>query len=75
MTKSCLPWAAWVHPRLLPYLGEKVCWLSPGGWGGHLVTITPAPHGSHVAQMVKNLPANAGNAGDESSIPGSGRFP
>ena len=25
--------------------------------------------------MVKNLPANAGNTGDKSSIPGSGRSP
>ena len=25
--------------------------------------------------VVKNLPANAGNMGDESSIPGSGRSP
>ena len=25
--------------------------------------------------VVKNLPANAGDTGDESSIPGSGRFP
>ena len=25
--------------------------------------------------MVKNLPANAGDAGDVGSIPGSGRFP
>ena len=25
--------------------------------------------------MVKNLPANAGDAGDTGSIPGSGRFP
>ena len=25
--------------------------------------------------MVKNLPANAGNSGDTSSVPGSGRSP
>ena len=30
---------------------------------------------SQVAVMVKNLPANAGDARDEGSIPGSGRFP
>ena len=30
---------------------------------------------SLVAQMVKNLPANAGDMGDAGSIPGSGRSP
>ena len=30
---------------------------------------------SQVALVVKNLPANAGGAGDLDSIPGSGRFP
>ena len=30
---------------------------------------------SLVAQMVKNLPANAGDAGDKVLIPGSGRLP
>ena len=30
---------------------------------------------SQVALVVKNLPANAGDAGDMSSIPGSGRSP
>ena len=30
---------------------------------------------SHVAQWVKNLPANAGDKGDEGSIPGSGKSP
>ena len=30
---------------------------------------------SQVAQMVKNLPANAGDAGDMSSVLGSGRSP
>ena len=30
---------------------------------------------SQVAVVVKNLPANAGDAGDESSLPGSGRSP
>ena len=30
---------------------------------------------SQVAQVVKNLPDNAGEAGDVSSIPGLGRFP
>ena len=28
-----------------------------------------------MAQLVKNLPANAGNTGDSGSIPGLGRFP
>ena len=28
-----------------------------------------------MSQVVKNLPANAGDAGDEGSIPGSGRSP
>ena len=31
--------------------------------------------GSLVAQSVKNLPANAGTAGDAGSIPGAGRSP
>ena len=30
---------------------------------------------SHVALVVKNLPANAGDLRDVGSIPGSGRFP
>ena len=30
---------------------------------------------SLVAQLVKNLPANAGDSRDVGSIPGSGRFP
>ena len=30
---------------------------------------------SQVALVVKNLPANAGDAGDTGSIPGSGRYP
>ena len=30
---------------------------------------------THVAQVVKNLPANAGDARDTGSIPGLGRFP
>ena len=30
---------------------------------------------SQVVPVVKNLPVNAGNAGDEGSIPGSGRSP
>ena len=30
---------------------------------------------SQVAQVVKNLPANAGDAKDMGSIPGLGRFP
>ena len=30
---------------------------------------------SLVAQLVKNLPANAGDTGDVNSIPGLGRFP
>ena len=30
---------------------------------------------SHVAQWVKNLPANAGDKGDVGSIPGLGRSP
>ena len=30
---------------------------------------------SHVVLLVKNPPANAGDARDMSSIPGSGRFP
>ena len=30
---------------------------------------------SQVAQVVKNLPANAGDARDRGSIPGLGRFP
>ena len=30
---------------------------------------------SQVAQVVKNPPVNAGDLGDSSSIPGSGRFP
>ena len=30
---------------------------------------------SHVALVVKNLPANAGDTGDPESIPGSGRSP
>ena len=30
---------------------------------------------SHVALVVKILPANAGDAGDVGSIPGLGRFP
>ena len=30
---------------------------------------------SQVAQVVKNLPANAGDIGDADSIPGSGRSP
>ena len=34
-----------------------------------------APWASPVAQMVKNLPANAGDAGDMSSIPGSDGSP
>ena len=34
-----------------------------------------APRASPVAQMVKNPPANAGDAGDASSIPGSGSSP
>ena len=28
-----------------------------------------------MSQVVKNLPASAGDAGDEGSIPGSGRSP
>ena len=32
-------------------------------------------HHSQVAQLVKNLPANARDVRDSSSIPGSGRFP
>ena len=32
-------------------------------------------HLSPVAQIVKNLPANAGDAGDVGSIPGLGRSP
>ena len=33
------------------------------------------PRGSQVAQVVKNPPANAGDARDMDSIPGSGRSP
>ena len=35
----------------------------------------PASRGFSVAQMVKNLPANAEDVRDTGLIPGSGRFP
>ena len=35
----------------------------------------PIPCASHVAQWVKNLPANAGDSRDVGSVPGSGRSP
>ena len=35
----------------------------------------PDSRGFHVALVVKNLPANAGDIRDMSSIPGSGRSP
>ena len=55
--------------------GRKSLLAEPWGVGGGTFSDHHcSPHGSHVAQMVKNLPANSGNAGDESSIPGSGRF-
>ena len=41
-----------------------------GGWVG-----LPLPKASHVALVVKNLSANAGDVGEEGLIPGSGRSP
>ena len=35
----------------------------------------PVPWASLVVEMVKNLPANAGDIRDAGLIPGSGRFP
>ena len=40
-----------------------------------LSLLTPFSRASLVAQLVKNVPANAGDARDVGLIPGSGRFP
>ena len=65
---------------------QKPCPTSPSG---HLVLMRvleasfvwifevplPSPMGFRVALVVKNLPTKAGDAGDASSVPGSGRSP
>ena len=40
-----------------------------------LVTVDKTWQGVPGGQAVKNLPASAGDAGDKSSVPGSGRSP
>ena len=46
----------------------RVAWNSTWRWNTTGIPL-------EVAQMVKNLPANAGDAGDAGSIPRSGRSP
>ena len=44
-------------------------------WILFIIELCPLSGASQVALVVKNLPANAGDVRDESSIPGLGRSP
>ena len=60
-----------LHPHSLPHLPILLPWPSSPPFC-YLYTCYWA---SQVALVVKNLPANAGDPGDEGSIPGLGRSP
>ena len=65
-------------PKVTQGLGQKVRWKTQDALFSRALKGLrqyALPGASRVAQMVKNLPANARGAGDAGSIPGSQRSP